>query len=88
MQHPTMKVLALSLCAGLCSVATGAAHAQAGMPQLTDPALSVRVAASGLELPIGIAFLGAQDWLVIEKNTGRVQHVVNGAVVSTASTWR
>lgn len=84
MQYPKTKVLALSLCAGLCSVATGAAHAQAGMPQLMDPALSVRVAASGLELPIGIAFLGERDWLVIEKNTGRVQHVVNGAVVSTA----
>jgi hypothetical protein len=50
---------------------------------MTDPALAVRTAASGLDMPIGIAFLGPSDWFVIEKNTGRVQRVVNGVVQST-----
>src|SRR6185436_20069144 len=31
-----------------------------------------------------MAFLGANEMLVLEKNTGKVQHVVNGAIVGTA----
>ena len=84
MQHVSINALALSVCAGVCALATSAANAQAGDPQIMDPELAVRVAASGFTTPIGIAFLGARDWLVIEKNTGRVQHVVNGVVTSTA----
>jgi len=59
-------------------------RAQASGPTMLVPNLDVRVAVSGLVTPIGIAFLGANDWLVLEKNTGKVQHVVNGAVDSTA----
>jgi glucose/arabinose dehydrogenase len=59
------------------------AGAQASGPVLTDHNLSVRTAASGLVTPIGIAFLGTNDWLVIEKNTGEVKRVVDGAVQST-----
>jgi glucose/arabinose dehydrogenase len=84
MPRHSIKVIALSVCAGFCGIAASSANAQATMPQVMDPELAVRVAASGLELPIGIAFLGARDWLVIEKNSGRVQHVVNGVVTSTA----
>ena len=58
------------------------AIAQAG-PQMLDPSLGVRTVVSGLALPIGVAFLGPDDMLVLEKDTGRVQRVVNGAVTAT-----
>ena len=41
-------------------------------------------AASGFVTPVSLAFLGANEMLVLEKNTGRVQHVVNGVTVGTA----
>jgi glucose/arabinose dehydrogenase len=43
----------------------------------------VRTAVSGLDQPIALVFLGANDLLVTEKATGRVQRVVNGVVHST-----
>ncbi|HMB43872.1 MAG TPA: PQQ-dependent sugar dehydrogenase, partial [Luteimonas sp.] len=52
-------------------------------PALVDPTLGVRTAASGLAFPTGIAFLASNDWLVIEKNTGRVQRVRNSVVSAT-----
>ena len=58
----------------------GGVTAQNSGPEMLDPTLGVRVAASGLELPIGLAFLGPNDWLVLEKDTGRVKRVVGGAV--------
>jgi aldose sugar dehydrogenase len=57
--------------------------AQGPGPEMLDPTLRVRVAASGLELPIGMAFLSANDWLVLEKDTGRIQRVVDGVVQGT-----
>ena len=57
--------------------------AQASGPTLMDPNLSLRTAIGGLTTPIGIAFLGEDDWLVIEKNTGQVKRVEDGAVSST-----
>jgi glucose/arabinose dehydrogenase len=57
---------------------------QVSGPTITVPNLSVRSAVSGLVTPIGIAFLSDTKWLVIEKNTGRVQVVDNGAVAGTA----
>ncbi len=52
----------------------------AAAPLLLDPNLAVRTAASGLSQPTGTAFLGANDMLVLEKATGRVQRVVNGVI--------
>lgn len=60
-----------------------AVQAQAA-PTVVDPDLSVRTAASGLTTPTSIAFLGTADMLVLEKATGRVQRVMNGAVAGTA----
>jgi aldose sugar dehydrogenase len=57
------------------------ASAQAG-PQMLDPSLDVRAVASGFALPIGVAFLGPSDMLVLEKDTGRVKRVVNGGVTT------
>lgn len=58
--------------------------AQPPAPTLIDPNLDVRVVASGFTTPVSVAFLGANDMLVLEKNTGKVQHVVNGVVEGTA----
>ncbi len=67
----------------LLPAAARPAGAQASGPVLNDHNLSVSTAASGFVTPIGIAFLGANDWFVIEKNTGEVKRVVDGAVQST-----
>src|SRR5689334_13221324 len=71
----------------LCVVGYGSRNVAAQgppPPTLVDPHLAVRTVASGFTTPVSIAFLGANDMLVLEKNTGRVQHVVNGATVGTA----
>src|SRR5918999_976808 len=59
------------------------AKAQAGGPSMTVPDLGVRAVAEGFITPIGIAFLGAGDMLVLEKNTGQIKRVVNGVVQAT-----
>ena len=51
-------------------------------PSVVDPKLAVRTAASGLNQPISIAFLGRNDMFVLEKATGKVQRVRNGAVTT------
>ena len=45
--------------------------AQSTGPVMLDPRLGVRPVAQGLNLPTTMAFLGADDMLVLEKNTGR-----------------
>lgn len=50
-------------------------------PTMLDANLSVRVAATRLSLPTTMAFIGTNDFLVLEKATGRVQRIVNGAGV-------
>jgi glucose/arabinose dehydrogenase len=56
--------------------------AQTG-PTVLDPNLGVRPVVSGLVTPTSVAFLGANDFLVLEKNTGQVKRVVSGVVQST-----
>lgn len=56
--------------------------AQAG-PEMTVPNLAVRTASSGFVTPISMAFLGANDFFVLEKNTGKVKRIVNGTVQGT-----
>lgn len=45
-----------------------------------DPNLTVSTVAGGLDAPSTMAFIGPNDILVTEKNTGRVQRVRNGIV--------
>ena len=52
-------------------------------PVMVDPNLTIRTVVSGLTQPTGIAFLGRNDFLVLEKSTGQVKRVVNGVVQST-----
>jgi glucose/arabinose dehydrogenase len=52
-------------------------------PALVDRNLGVRTVVEGLVTPISMAFLGPDDLLVLEKDTGRVQRVVDGVVQDT-----
>ena len=61
----------------------GGTQAQQPEPQMLDPNLSVRAVVSGLEEPIGLAFLAPGDMLILEKGTGRVKRVTDGQVTST-----
>ena len=49
-------------------------------PTMLVPNLSVRTVIDGLSQPTTMAFLGENDFLVLEKATGKVQRVVNGVV--------
>jgi glucose/arabinose dehydrogenase len=60
------------------------AAAQGSGPEMLDPNLDVRAVVSGLITPTSLAFLGTNEFLVLEKNTGRVQHVVGDTVQNTA----
>ncbi|MFL6211598.1 MAG: PQQ-dependent sugar dehydrogenase [Pyrinomonadaceae bacterium] len=62
---------------------TTTVQALASGPTLTDPNLAVRTVVAGLNQPIMMAFIGNDDFLVLEKATGKVQRVTNGAVTST-----
>ena len=55
-----------------------AVHAQ--MPEVLDPELAVRVAATGLSQPTGMAFIGDNDILVNQKANGQVRRVLNGVL--------
>ncbi|HEV3479968.1 MAG TPA: hypothetical protein VG144_11045, partial [Gaiellaceae bacterium] len=50
-------------------IAAASTGAQSG-PELVDPNLGVRTVVSGLVTPSTLAFLGPNDFLVLEKNTG------------------
>lgn len=52
-------------------------------PTMLNPSLEVRTVVSGLVTPNKIAFLGSDDMLVLEKNTGRVNRIVDGSFHST-----
>jgi aldose sugar dehydrogenase len=77
------RTLALALPLALAAVLVLPGRATAA-PSVVDPNLAVRSVVSGLDQPISLAFIGPNDMLVLEKATGRVQRVVNGAVQGTA----
>ena len=60
------------------------AQQQAEEPLMLDPTLDVRTVIDGLTTPITMAFLGEDEMLLLEKNTGQVQHVAGGTVQATA----
>lgn len=47
---------------------------------LTDPTLAVAPLVTGLQQPIGLAFIGPNDLLVVEKASGQVRRVVGGVL--------
>jgi len=52
-------------------------------PTLVDHNLKVSSVIDSLVTPISMAFLGSNDFLVLEKNTGKVIRLINGEVDST-----
>ena len=70
------------LAGALALVCAAPASAQTAAPEVVDPGLEVREAATGLVQPTSIAFLGHRDMLVLEKASGQVKRVRNG-VTST-----
>jgi glucose/arabinose dehydrogenase len=57
--------------------------AQPPGPTMLHPNLGVRAHVTGLSQPTTLAFIGENDLLVLEKSTGRVRRVVNGAIDAT-----
>jgi glucose/arabinose dehydrogenase len=52
-------------------------------PTMSDPGLGVRILARNLNQPIALAAIGVNDLFVLEKASGKVLRVTNGAVQST-----
>lgn len=69
----------LAVCLGISPPAV-----QAVNPSVVDTNLAVRTVVTNLDQPIAMAFLGPDDFLVTEKASGKVKHVVNGVVAATA----
>jgi aldose sugar dehydrogenase len=67
----------------LVLASSGPVSAQQVQPTMLDPRLDVRTVVDGLVTPSSIAFLGPDDLLVVEKNTGQVKRVVDGEVQGT-----
>lgn len=75
---------ALAMAASATLLVNQKTRAQAPVaPEVLDANLAVRTVVSGLDMPIAMAFLGANDLLVLEKDTGRIKRVVNGVVQGT-----
>lgn len=71
-------------CAAAClCIAQGLEPVSAQGPTVLDPNLQVRAVVGGLITPISLAFLDDNELFVLEKNTGKVHRVVDGAVQST-----
>jgi aldose sugar dehydrogenase len=52
-------------------------------PSIKDVNLGVQSVSDGLEFPTSMAFLGTDDILVLEKEKGTVQRIVNGKMLPT-----
>jgi len=79
---PTVMAAAIIPLAVALVLTVSPANAQDG-PTLVDRNLVLDTHVADLELPTSIAFLGPDDLLVLEKDSGRVKRVVNGVVQST-----
>lgn len=52
-----------------------------GTPSIKDPNLKIELVSEGLELPTSMAFLGPNDILVLEKDKGTVQRILDGLIL-------
>src|ERR671911_399858 len=50
-------------------------------PRLRESGLNIEIVANGIESPTSMAFLGPDDILVLEKDKGTVQRIVNGEML-------
>src|SRR5438132_12350680 len=72
-----------SVCAACIFCPDAFTHAQQTGPSLVDTNLAVRSITTNLNQPTSMAFIGANDLLVLEKASGKVQRIVNGRLTST-----
>lgn len=72
MRHPLLAVFS-------ALVFATAADAGGG-PVATDPALSIDPVVSGLAQPTAMAFVGTDDFLILEQATGQVRRVTGGVL--------
>ncbi len=70
----------------LVLVLTSSQPVLAQEPTMLHPQLDVRTVVDGLVTPSSIAFLGRNELLVIEKNTGKVMRVLDGEFRTHCST--
>jgi aldose sugar dehydrogenase len=73
------RALACVAAAAFISLGGRTLEAQTPAPTLVDPNLAVRLVAGGLSQPIHLAFLGADDFFLLEKASGRVVRMAGGA---------
>jgi glucose/arabinose dehydrogenase len=67
--------------AAICVLSAGSARADTAPLAVLDPNLQVTtVLNAGITQPIGIVFLGASDFLVLEKASGQVKRVIGGVI--------
>jgi uncharacterized repeat protein (TIGR01451 family) len=62
---------------------TTSIQAAAVSPTMVDSNLTVSTVFTGLNQPTSMAFIGPNDFFVLEKTTGKVQRIVSGALQST-----
>jgi uncharacterized repeat protein (TIGR01451 family) len=65
------------------ATATTLIQPAAPSPTMLDDNLAVSTVITGLDQPTSMAFIGPGDFLVLEKATGKVKRIVNGALHST-----
>jgi aldose sugar dehydrogenase len=64
----------------LYSDALEVSQSPTAMPTINDTSLKVDTIFRGLNFPTSMAFLAPNDILVLEKNNGTVQRIVNGRI--------
>jgi aldose sugar dehydrogenase len=54
---------------------------ESSQPLINDPNLKLELLSEGLQLPTQMAFIGPNDILVLEKDTGMVKRIANGVIL-------
>jgi glucose/arabinose dehydrogenase len=80
--HPAWRRPAI-LAALVLAVYASPLRAQDGSPALNDSKLALSPVVTGLTTPTTLAFLGPDDFFVLEKMTGQVKRVTAGVVTGT-----
>ena len=74
------RFISLSSAFALLALASGLRVSGQEAPTLVDSNLMVRTVAEGLDTPTAMAFIGEDDILVLEKGTGLVRRITDGAI--------
>jgi aldose sugar dehydrogenase len=75
-----MRLIRRGVVLAVAATLAPASAASAQAPEVLDSKLAVRAAASGLNQPVAMAFIGPDDMLVLEKASGQIKRVVDGTV--------